>query len=73
MIVPDLTFAASANVILYTGATPIFVDADPDSWNIDPSKIEAAITPRTRAIIPVISTAIPATWTPCAISRAATI
>jgi perosamine synthetase len=53
VIVPDLTFAASANVVLYTGATPVFVDADPASWNIDVSKIEAAITPRTRAIMPV--------------------
>jgi perosamine synthetase len=53
VIVPDLTFAASANVVLYTGATPVFVDADPQSWNIDTTKIEAAVTPRTRAIMPV--------------------
>jgi perosamine synthetase len=47
------TFAATANAILSTGATPVFVDIDPDTWLIDATKIEAAITPRTRAICPV--------------------
>jgi dTDP-4-amino-4,6-dideoxygalactose transaminase len=47
------TFAATANAILYTGATPVFVDIEPDTYLIDAKKIEAAITPRTRAICPV--------------------
>ena len=47
------TFAATANSILYTGATPVFIDIEPDTYLIDAKKIEAAITPRTRAICPV--------------------
>jgi len=47
------TFAATANAILYTGATPVFVDIEPDTYVIDAARIEAAITPRTRAIVPV--------------------
>jgi dTDP-4-amino-4,6-dideoxygalactose transaminase len=47
------TFAATANAILYTGATPVFIDIEPDTYLIDAKKIEAAITPRTRAICPV--------------------
>ena len=47
------TFAATANAILYTGATPVFIDIEPDTFLIDAKKIEAAITPRTRAICPV--------------------
>jgi dTDP-4-amino-4,6-dideoxygalactose transaminase len=47
------TFAATANAILFTGATPVFVDIEPDTYVIDAKKIEAAITPRTRAICPV--------------------
>jgi perosamine synthetase len=47
------TFAATANAILSTGATPVFVDIEPDTYLIDAKLIEAAITPRTRAIIPV--------------------
>jgi dTDP-4-amino-4,6-dideoxygalactose transaminase len=53
VIVPSFTFAATANSVALTGATPIFVDIDPQSFNIDPIAIEAAITPRTRAIQPV--------------------
>jgi len=53
VIVPSLTFIATANAILYEGATPVFVDIDPHSYNIDPTLIEAAITPRTKAILPV--------------------
>ena len=47
------TFAATANAILSTGATPVFVDIEPDTYLVDAKRIEAAITPRTRAIVPV--------------------
>ena len=47
------TFTATAEVIRYLGADPVFVDIDSGTFNIDPAKIEAAITPRTKAIIPV--------------------
>ncbi len=53
VITTTLTFAATANVIEHVGARPVFVDVDPVTQNIDPEKIEAAITPRTRAVIPV--------------------
>ena len=53
VIVPSFTFAATANTVALTGATPVFVDIDPQTFNIDPWSIEAAITPRTRAIQPV--------------------
>ena len=53
VIVPTMTFAASGEVVLYRGARPVLVDCLPDAFHIDPVKIEAAITPRTRAIIPV--------------------
>ena len=47
------TFTATAEVVRYLGADPVFVDIDPRTFNIDPASIEAAITPRTRAIVPV--------------------
>ncbi|HET6373826.1 MAG TPA: DegT/DnrJ/EryC1/StrS family aminotransferase [Candidatus Polarisedimenticolia bacterium] len=53
VITTPLTFAATANAIVHTGATPVFVDVDRRSQNIDPSMIEAAITPRTRGLLPV--------------------
>jgi perosamine synthetase len=53
IIVPALTFIASVNPIKYVGATPVFVDVDPETWNIDPEEIEKHITKRTKAIIPV--------------------
>ena len=53
VITTPFTFIASANSILYTGAKPVFVDIDPATFNIDPRQIEAAITPKTRAILPV--------------------
>jgi len=53
VIVPTLTFTASAEVVRYLGARPVFVDADPHTLNLDPAAVAAAITPRTRAIIPV--------------------
>lgn len=53
VITTPYTFTATAEVIRYLGANPVFVDIDPATLNIDPSKIEAAITPRTKAIVPV--------------------
>lgn len=53
VIVPDFTFAATINAVLYTGATPVIVDIEPDSWCISPEEIEKAITPKTKVIIPV--------------------
>jgi len=53
VIVPPLTFAASANAVLYTGATPIFADVDPDTLLLDPDVAAAAVTSRTAAILAV--------------------
>lgn len=53
VIVPTLTFVATANAVTYTGARPVFVDSEPVTWNLDPSLIEAKITSKTKAIIPV--------------------
>ncbi len=53
VITVPFTLIASANSVLYTGARPVFVDIEPDTFNIDVSQIEAAITPRTKAIMPV--------------------
>src|SRR5689334_11282289 len=53
VITVPFTFIASANAVLYCGATPVFVDIEPGSFNMDPDLIEAAITPRTKAILPV--------------------
>ena len=53
VIVPSLTYVASANAVTYTGARPILVDSESMHWNIDPVAVERAITPRTRAIMAV--------------------
>jgi len=53
VIVPSLSFIATANAVTYTGAKPVFVDSENETWNIDPSQIEQVITPKTKAIIPV--------------------
>src|SRR5256712_5936466 len=53
VITPPFTFFATAGTIHNAGGTPVFVDIEPDTFNIDPAAVEAAITPRTRAIMPV--------------------
>lgn len=53
VITTPFSFIASSNCILYVGATPVFVDIDPKSLNMDPEQVEAAITPRTKAILAV--------------------
>ena len=53
VIVPSFTFIASANAILYTGATAVFADIDPRTYNVDPVDVERRITKRTKAIMPV--------------------
>lgn len=59
VITTPITFAASANCILYCGGTPVFADIDPHTYNIDPADIERKITDRTKAIIPVHYTGQP--------------
>src|SRR3712207_9199414 len=53
VIVPPYTFVATINVVLRQHAMPVFVDTDPETFQMDARKLEAAITPRTRAIVPV--------------------
>jgi perosamine synthetase len=53
VIVPTLTYIASVNVIIYAGATPVFVDSLPDTWQIDPESVRRSITSRTKAILAV--------------------
>lgn len=59
VITTPMTFAASSNCVLYCGATPVFADIDPDTYNISPKEIEKKITSRTKAIIPVHYTGQP--------------
>ena len=53
VVTTPFSFVASSNCVLYEGATPVFADVDPRTLNLDPAAVEAAITPRTRAILPV--------------------
>jgi perosamine synthetase len=53
VIVPDLTWVATGNAVVYCGATPIFADVEPISWTLDPAKLERHITSKTKAIMPV--------------------
>jgi len=53
VLIPDLSFIATANTVVYCNAKPVFVDSHPNYWCIDPAKIEEKITPKTKAIIPV--------------------
>jgi perosamine synthetase len=59
VIVPSLTFIASVNVIRHAGATPVFADVDPATYNIDPADVAHKITERTRAILPVDQVGLP--------------
>jgi dTDP-4-amino-4,6-dideoxygalactose transaminase len=60
VVCPSLSFIATANAIVHAGAHPIFVDVDPYTYNMDPNRVEAAITPRTRAILLVHQVGLPA-------------
>lgn len=62
VIVPPMTFAATANAVLYAGGMPVFADVDPGTLCIDPAEVERRITPRTRAIIGVDYAGHPCDW-----------
>ncbi len=62
VIVTPMSFAASANCILYQGAKPVFADVQPDTLLLDPARVEAAISPRTKAIIGVDYAGQPCDW-----------
>jgi perosamine synthetase len=53
VIVPTLTFVATANAVTYCGARPVFADSEPETWNLDPAQVASKITPRTRGIVAV--------------------
>jgi dTDP-4-amino-4,6-dideoxygalactose transaminase len=53
VIIPDFTFVSTVNAFVLRGAAPVFLDIRPDTLNLDESKLEAVITPRTKAIVPV--------------------
>lgn len=59
VILPPMTFASTGNVVIHRGATPVFVDIDRDTMNIDPERISDAVTERTKAIIPVHLSGLP--------------
>ncbi len=60
VLVPSVTFVATANVVLHNNLQPVFVDVDPRTYNIDPGLIPSKVTPYTRAILPVHLTGLPA-------------
>ncbi|MEM6428284.1 MAG: DegT/DnrJ/EryC1/StrS family aminotransferase [Deinococcota bacterium] len=62
VLLPSFTFAASANVVLYEGATPIFVDIEPDTFTLDPDDLRRKITPRSKAIMTVDVFGHPVLW-----------
>src|SRR5436305_11232081 len=53
------SFVATANAVRYCGARPVFVDVDPRTFNLDPARVEAAITPRTKVVMPVHQIGLP--------------
>ncbi len=61
-LVPSFTFAASVNVLLYEGATPVFMDIDPETYCLDPQDLMRKITPRTKAVVAVDAFGHPAEW-----------
>src|SRR5271157_6036120 len=63
VLCPSLSFIATANAIVYAGATPVFIDIDSSTCNIDPRCVESAITPRTKAILLVHQVGLPAALT----------
>jgi dTDP-4-amino-4,6-dideoxygalactose transaminase len=60
VVVPSLSFIATANAVRYTGATPVFADVDPDTGNLTPDTVEAVLTPRTKAVMVVHQAGVPA-------------
>lgn len=62
VLVPSFTFAASVNALLYEGATPVFVDIEPDTYNLDPQDAARKVTPRTKAIMAVDVFGHPVEW-----------
>jgi perosamine synthetase len=62
VVVPSFTFAATANAVAMTGATPVFADIEPDTFCLDPDAVSAAVTPRTAAVVPVHLYGHPAPW-----------
>ncbi|MBI4061194.1 MAG: DegT/DnrJ/EryC1/StrS family aminotransferase [Elusimicrobia bacterium] len=66
VIVPSITFVATSNIVLHNRMVPVFVDVDPTTYTLDPAKLEAAIGPRTRAVIPVHLLGLPADMDPIA-------
>lgn len=60
VIVPSLSFIATANAVWHCGATPVFADVDPLTYNLDPADVERRLTPRTRAVMPVHQVGLPA-------------
>lgn len=66
VIVPSVTFIATSNIVLHNRMVPVFADVDPLTYTLDPAKFEAAITPKTRAVIPVHLLGLPADMDPIA-------
>src|SRR5438046_754959 len=64
VLIPTFPMIASANTVRHCGAIPVFVDAEPRTWNIDVARIEATVTPRTKAIVPVHTYGPPADLAP---------
>jgi len=60
VVVPSLSFIATANAVWQCGATPVFADVDPATYNLDPAAVEQRLTPRTKAVIPVHQVGLPA-------------
>jgi perosamine synthetase len=60
VIVPSLSFIATANAVWQCGATPVFADVDPATYNLDPGDVERRLTPRTKAVVPVHQVGLPA-------------